>query len=130
MAASVASNLVMSALLFALSPVIPQIYNTEAHVRQMAMEMLWVVAAMMPLYSIAHCCYFTLRSGGRTIITFIFDSGFTWGICVPFAYILANMTALPIVPLYLAVQALELIKVVIGMYLVHKGVWVHNIVNA
>ena len=130
MAASVASNLVMSTLLFALSPVIPQIYNTEAHVRQMAMEMLWVVAAMMPLYSIAHCCYFTLRSGGRTIITFIFDSGFTWGICVPFAYILANMTALPIVPLYLAVQALELIKVVIGMYLVHKGVWVHNIVKA
>jgi len=129
MAASVASNLVMSTLLFALSPVIPQIYNTELHVRHMAMEMLWVVAAMMPLYSIAHCCYFTLRSGGRTIITFIFDSGFTWGICVPFAYILANMTALPIVPLYLAVQSLELIKVIIGLYLVHKGVWVHNIVN-
>lgn len=128
MAASVASNVVMSTMLLALSPVIPQIYNTEAHVRHMAMEMLWVVAAMMPLYSIAHCCYFTLRSGGRTIITFIFDSGFTWGICVPFAYILANMTALPIVPLYLAVQSLELIKVVIGTYLVHKGVWVHNIV--
>ena len=130
MAASVASNLVMATLLLALSPVIPQIYNTESHVRHMAMEMLWVVAAMMPLYSIAHCCYFTLRSGGRTIITFIFDSGFTWGICVPFAYILANMTSLPIVPLYLAVQSLELIKVVIGTYLVHKGVWIHNIVGS
>lgn len=130
MAASVASNLVMATLLLALSPVIPQIYNTEQYVRHMAMQMLWVVAAMMPLYSIAHCCYFTLRSGGRTIITFIFDSGFTWGICVPFAYILANMTALPIVPLYLAVQSLELIKVIIGTYLVHKGVWIHNIVGS
>lgn len=130
MAAAVASNLVMSTLLFALSPVIPQIYNTEPHVRHMAMEMLWVVAAMMPFYSIAHCCYFTLRSGGRTIMTFIFDSGFTWGICVPVAFVLANMTALPIVPLYLAVQALELIKVVIGTYLVHKGVWINNIVSA
>lgn len=130
MTLSVASNLVMGTLLFALSPVIPQIYNTEPHVRHMAMEMLWVVAATMPLYSIAHCCYFTLRSGGKTIITFIFDSGFTWGICVPIAWLLANMTTMPIVPLYLAVQALEFVKVVIGIYLVYKGVWVHNIVNA
>ncbi len=130
MATAVASNLIMGTLLFVLSPVIPQIYNTESHVRHMAMQMIWVVAASMPLYSIAHCCYFTLRSGGRTIITFIFDSGFTWGVCVPVAYILANMTALPIVPLYLAVQSLELIKVIIGMYLVHKGVWIHNIVGA
>lgn len=95
----------------------------------MAMEMLWVVAVTMPLYSIAHCCYFTLRSGGKTIITFIFDSGFTWGICVPVAWLLANMTAMPILPLYLIVQALEFVKVVIGIYLVHKGVWVHNIVS-
>ena len=129
MTASVASNLIMGTTLLALSPVIPQIYNTEPHVRHMAMQMLWVVAAVMPLYSIAHCCYFTLRSGGRTVITFIFDSGLTWGICVPFAYLLANMTAMPIVPLYLAVQSLELIKVVIGMYLVYKGVWVNNIVS-
>lgn len=129
MAAAVASNLVMGTLLFALSPVIPQIYNTEAHVRHIAMQMLWVVAAMMPLYSIAHCCYFTLRSGGRTVITFIFDSGFTWGICVPFAFALAYMTAMPIVPLYLAVQALELIKVIIGIYLMHKGVWIRNIID-
>jgi len=129
MAASITSNLVMSTLLFALSPVIPQIYNTEPHVREIAMKMLWVVAGMMPLYSAAHCCYFTLRSGGRTIITFIFDSGFTWGICVPFAYILANMTALPIVPLYLAVQSLEVIKVVIGIILMKKGVWVRNIIE-
>ena len=129
MAASVASNLVMGTALFALSPIIPQIYNTEPHVRHMAMQMIWVVAASMPLYSIAHCCYFTLRSGGRTVITFIFDSGFTWGICVPVAYILANMTALPIVPLYLVVQFLELIKVMIGTYLVYKGVWINNIVS-
>lgn len=129
MAAAVASNLVMGTLLFVLAPVIPHIYNTEPHVRHMAMEMLWVVAVTMPLYSIAHCCYFTLRSGGKTIITFIFDSGFTWGICVPVAWLLANMTAMPILPLYLIVQALEFVKVVIGIYLVHKGVWVHNIVS-
>jgi len=128
MAASVASNLVMGTALFALSPVIPQIYNTEEHVRQLAMQMLWVVAGAMPVYSIAHCCYFTLRSGGRTIITFIFDSGYTWLICVPVAYVLAYMTQMPLVPMYLIVQALEVIKVMIGVTLVYKGVWIRNII--
>lgn len=129
MAAAVASNLVMSTLLFALSPVIPQIYNTEPHVREIAMKLLWVVAAMMPMYSMSHCCYFTLRSGGKTIITFFFDSGFTWGVSVPVAYVLANLTALSVVPMYLAVQSLELIKVVIGVILVRRGIWVCNIIE-
>ena len=128
-AAAVASNLVMGALLFALSPVIPHIYNTEPHVREIATQMLWVVALMMPVYSAAHCCYFTLRSGGRTIITFIFDSGFTWCVCVPVTFALAYLTAMPIVPLYLCVQSLEMGKVIIGLWMVHKGVWVRNIID-
>ena len=130
MALSVATNIVMGAFLFMLSGAIPQIYNTDAHVRTMATQMIWAVAVMMPIYSCAHCCYFTLRSGGRTMMTFIFDSGFTWGICVPIAWILAYMTSLPILPLYLLVQSLEFVKVIIGLYLVQKGVWIHNIVGA
>ena len=79
-------------------------------------------------YSAAHCCYFILRSGGRTGITFIFDSGFTWLVCVPVAYVLAYLTGMPVVPMYLAVQSLEIIKVVIGIILVRKGVWIRNII--
>jgi len=129
MALSVASNLVMGALLFALAGAIPQIYNTHDHVREMATQMIWVVAVMMPIYACAHCCYFTLRSGGRTIMTFIFDSGFTWGICVPVAMLLAYKTKLAIAPMYFAVQGLELIKIIIGVYLVKKGVWINNIIE-
>jgi len=129
MAMSVVSNFAMGVLLLLLSPVIPLIYNTHAHVREMASGMIRVVALMMPIYACAHCCYFTLRSGGRTMMTFIFDSGFTWGICVPFALLLAYKTDMPIVPLYFAVQALELIKIVIGVYLVKKGIWINNIID-
>ena len=32
--------------------------------------------------------YFTLRSGGKTVVTFLFDSVFTWVIVVPAAYLL------------------------------------------
>ena len=128
MALSVACNVIMGALLAVFAPVIPQIYNTEQHVRDIAQQLLYVIAVMMPVYSFAHCCYFVLRSGGRSIITFIFDSGYTWGICVPVAFVLAYMTGMAIVPLYFVVQALEIVKVTFGLILVKKGIWVRNIV--
>ena len=64
----------------------------------------------------------------KTIITFLFDSVFTWCVNVPTAWLLVYRTGMGIVPLYFCVQALELIKVVIGFALVKKGVWIHNIV--
>ena len=128
MTLSVGSNLIMATLLALFAPAIPNIYNTEPHVRQIATQLIYVVAVMMPAYSFSHCCYFTLRSGGKTIITFLFDSVFTWCVNVPAAWLLAYKTGLGIVPLYFGVQALEMVKVVVGFVLVKKGVWIHNIV--
>ena len=128
MTLSVGSNLIMATLLALFAPAIPNIYNTEPHVRQIATQLIYVVAVMMPAYSFSHCCYFTLRSGGKTIITFLFDSVFTWCVNVPAAWLLAYKTGLGIVPLYFGVQALEMVKVVGGFVLVKKGVWIHNIV--
>ena len=128
MTLSVGSNLIMATLLALFAPAIPNIDNTEPHVRQIATQLIYVVAVMMPAYSFSHCCYFTLRSGGKTIITFLFDSVFTWCVNVPAAWLLAYKTGLGIVPLYFGVQALEMVKVVVGFVLVKKGVWIHNIV--
>ena len=128
MTLSVGSNLIMATLLALFAPAIPNIYNTEPHVRQIATQLIYVVAVMMPAYSFSHCCYFTMRSGGKTIITFLFDSVFTWCVNVPAAWLLAYKTGLGIVPLYFGVQALEMVKVVVGFVLVKKGVWIHNIV--
>ena len=129
-AAAVASNAVMAVLLALLSPVIPMIYKTEPAVRDIAHHMLLIIAVMMPFYSFCHCCYFTLRSGGRTIITSVFDSGYTWFIAAPVAYALAYHTGMPIVPLYFCVQGLEIIKCLIGCVMVEKGIWIRNIVAA
>lgn len=128
MTLSVGSNLIMATLLALFAPAIPNVYNTEPHVRQIATQLIYVVAVMMPAYSFSHCCYFTLRSGGKTIITFLFDSVFTWCVNVPAAWLLAYKTGLGIVTLYFGVQALEMVKVVVGFVLVKKGVWIHNIV--
>ncbi len=128
-ALSIVICLVLGGIMAILAPFIPEIYNTEPHVKEMATKFLFVVAGLMPVFSFAHCCYFTLRSGGRTILTFVFDSVFTWGIVVPFAYCLARFTDLPIVPLFLAVQSLEFVKCIVGFILVKKGLWIRNIVS-
>lgn len=111
------------------APFIPYLYNTEPNVRLMATNFLFVAAAFMPIHAFAHNCYFTIRSGGRTGITFLFDSAYTWVLVVPFAFALANYTDLPILPLYILVQSLDLIKCIIGFVMIKKGIWVRNLIN-
>ena len=108
---SVGCCMIMGGIMACLAPFIPHIYKTEPEVKQMATYFLFVVAALMPVFAFAHNCYFTLRSGGRTLITFIFDSAFAWVIVVPFAFVLSKYTSLPVVPLYLLVQSLDIINV-------------------
>lgn len=129
LALSVGCCMIMGGIMACLAPFIPHIYNTEAEVKQMATQFLFVVAALMPVFAFAHNCYFTLRSGGRTIITFLFDSAFSWVIVVPFAFVLSKYTNMPIVPLYFAVQSLDIIKCIIGFIMVKKGIWIKNIID-
>ena len=120
----VAVGLVMAGL----APFIPQIYNTSDAVKGIAEDLLLVAAAMMPVNAFTNSCYFTLRSGGKTIITFIFDSGFLWVISVPAALAISRLTSLPILPMYICIQALDLIKCLVGFIMVKNRHWVSNIV--
>ena len=118
-----ASSLLM--LIFA--PLIPHIYRTEESVRHLATSLLIIYALCMPLFSFANSAYFILRSGGKTMITFLFDSGYTWLISVPIAWLLAHYTGLPIVTIYLTVQLADILKCAFGFHLIKKGVWLNNL---
>jgi putative MATE family efflux protein len=125
---SVFSCFGIGALLMLLAPLFPLFYNTTEQVRALATGFIRVGAACMPIYAFMHASYFTLRSGGKTLITFCFDSVFLWVVSTPLAFVLSRYTALPILTLYLCVQLIDLIKCVIGFILVKKGVWLQNIV--
>lgn len=125
---SVACCVVIGCIMAAFSPLFPKAYNTTDEVRSLATAFIIVSAICMPLYAFMHATYFTLRSGGKTVITFLFDSGFAWVISIPLAYILSRYTAIPIILLYFICQFVEIIKCVIGYILLRKGVWLHNII--
>ena len=125
---SVALCVVVGIVMALIAPLVPEIYNTTPMVKRLAAELLFVSAAMMPVNAFTNSCYFTLRSGGKTIITFIFDSAFVWVICIPTAFVLSRFTDMAILPMFIIVQALDLIKCVVGFYLVKARKWVNNLV--
>ncbi len=126
---SVSSCFVIGGVLLALAPVFPQIYNTSKEVRSLATRLIIVGACFMPVQAFLHGAYFTLRSGGQTVITFLFDSCFLWACSIPVAFFLSRYSGLPVLATYLICQSLDIIKCVIGVVLVKKGVWLRNIVG-
>jgi len=111
------------------SPFLPKLYNTGEDVRHMAMCFIIITAVMTPVNGIVNWGYFTLRCGGKTLITFIFDCLFLWSMQVPMAWCLVNLTGLSIVWVYALCQTADIIKAVFGLILVKKGVWINNIIG-
>ncbi len=111
------------------APFFPRLYNTSEEVRELARGFILIGACFMPMYAFLHATYFTLRSGGKTIITFFFDSVFAWAVTVPIAFTLSRFTAIPVLMILAIVQGSEVIKCIIGFVLVKKGVWLQNIVS-
>ncbi len=121
-------SLVLTAILVSVSGVFPLLYDTTENVRAYASGFIIVTALFFPVQGFLNALYFTLRSGGKTLVTFLFDSVFSWVVCVPTALLLCHFTTLPILAVYAIVQALDFIKVTIGYVLIKKGVWISNIV--
>jgi len=126
---AVMACVVIGGVMAAFSPLFPQIYNTTDTVKDIATKCLLISAAMMPFHGFIHTAYFTLRSGGKTVITFLFDSVYVWVVLIVAAFTLSRFTSIPIVPMYLLVQSLEIIKCGIGYVLVKKGIWAKNLVE-
>lgn len=125
---SVFCCVIMAAVMLIIGGVFPNIYNTTDEIKSLATSFIAVAAIIMPFCSFCHATYFTLRSGGKTLVTFLFDSVFTWVVVVPSAFVLAHYTSLGIISVYFAVQATELIKVVIGYRMVRSDVWLVQMV--
>ena len=126
---SVAACILISGLMVLVSPIFPQIYNTNAQAKQIATHFIIAQAVFLPQMAFLHACYFTLRSGGKTIITFLFDSVFMWLVSVPLAYFLIHHTGLYVIYVFACIQIADWIKCIVGFLLVKKGVWLQNIVQ-
>lgn len=125
---SVVSCICIAVLMICIAPIFPQIYNTDADVKAVAVQFIIAQAIFMPQAAFMHATYFTLRSGGKTVVTFFFDSVFVWCVSVPVAFCLSRFSTIAVILIFIFVQVADWIKCIIGFVLVKKGVWLQNIV--
>ena len=126
---SVACCSLVALVMLLMSPLFPMLYNTNEEARQLARYFIIINAIFMPQNAFLNAAYFTLRSGGKTVVTFLFDSVYIWCVSVSTAFILSRFTTLPVIAIYIIVQLADMIKCIIGFILVKKGVWIQNIVS-
>ena len=127
MAASVTVGFVMSLVMLSISGIFPGLYNTTDSVRHLATQLIRVAAFMMPFNAFTNATYFTLRSGGQTLVTFLFDSCFVWCCLIPVAFCLSRFTAVTILPLYMICAGMDVFKCALGGWMLKKGAWIQNL---
>ncbi len=126
---SVVICLFIGAVMFVVAPFFPRIYETSDEVKSIAAGMIRITACMMPVQAFLHATYFTIRSGGKTLITFIFDSGFMWVVAVPLTFCLTTFTTFGIVTIFLICQTSDLLKSLVGFIMMKRGTWARSIVS-
>ncbi len=127
---STAGCVAIGLLMAVFSPLFPMLYNTEEDIRQLATKFIMVSSACMPMHAFVNVAYFTLRCGGKTLITFFFDSVYVWLVNIPLAYVLSRYTGMHIIPLFFCCQLIDIVKCMIGFVLVKKGIWMNVIVKS
>lgn len=126
---SVLISIVVSIFTFCLADYIPLIYNTSDASREYATYFIKTCAIFSFVHAFANASYFTIRSGGKTLVTFLMDSVFIMGVNVPIAFSLYYIFDLDILVAFPIIQAIDIIKVIVGLTLIKKRVWLNNIVD-
>ena len=118
---------IFGALMASTSRFFPMLFNTDDSVRRLASWLICITACAFPFNSYTTATYFTLRSGGQTLVTFLFDSCFVWVVCVPLAYCLSRFTDIHVLLLFAICQGTDLVKCALGAYMLKQGKWIQNL---
>lgn len=120
-------SLLLTVILVAVSGIFPELYQTTQTVRHYGTQFIILTALFFPVQGLVNAVYFTLRSGGKTFVTFLFDSVYSWVVAVPAAFVLCRYTGISIFVIYALIQAADLIKVLVGCLLIRKGIWISDL---
>lgn len=121
-------SIFLSVAMLLTSGLYPKIYNTTESVRQLAKAFITCYAVYLPLNALMNSFYFAIRSGGKTLITFLFDSVYMLVITVPFTYFIAKYSPFNVTTVYFSSLMIEVFKVIVGFILVKNGFWAKNLV--
>ena len=123
-ALAIFSGVVFGVIVVCTSGLFPRLYNTSEAVRQLATLTIMISAALMPLQAYIFPVYFTLRAGGKTMLTTLFDCGSIWLLHLPLAFILSRFTSMPFLAIYAICNGTDLIYCVCGAFMIRGVTWI------
>lgn len=129
MFATVVSQTVLGIALILCSTLIPSLYNSNENVRELARSFLIICGCILPIEAIVHNIYFVIRSGGKTFITFLFDSVYEWTIQCTLSFVLCKYTNLSIVVIFAIVMCSGFLKLTFGIPMLKSGFWANTLIG-
>ena len=126
---TLASHILIALLIIAAAPFIPLMYNVEPEVQALASRCLMIAGASLPIHALIHVIYFTIRSGGKTGVTFLFDCVYTWVVPAMLSLVLCRFTSLPVLAVYFIIQFSDVIKLCIGIPMLRSGFWAKCVIE-
>ena len=121
-------SLALGVIIFAFSPLIPALFTEVNELQKI------LATKLLKIYSIClwgNCLcvtlYATLKVGGRTKETLMFDSLVMLFVYIPVSWALAIFTSLDIVYIFLIVRMIDILKAMFGIFLVSKDTWLVNL---
>ena len=124
MAFGIAVGAASGLLTIVFSGLFPRFFQTSPEVRELATGLIIISAIGMPLQAYIFPVYFTLRAGGKTMITVLFDSGAIWALMLPIAFICSRYTGWHIFLIFALCNSMDILKCCLGYYYIKKGDWI------
>lgn len=118
---------VFGLLMAAANGLFPRLYQTTDSVRAIASGLILIAACDVLLQAYIYPVYFTLRAGGKTMITFFFDCGAIWILSLPLAYILSRFSSLHVFTIYAIVTGVDAVKCLIGIFMLKSNTWMQKL---
>jgi len=125
---SVLATFIFTAIMIGAAYFVPNLYNASDSIKTTARDLILIAAIFLPFQTWNCVCYFTLRAGGKVILTMFFDCLFVIFVRFPVSYILSKYTGLDIRLVYIVGHLLEVCKSFVGFILVKKDIWLKTIV--
>lgn len=119
-----------SAIILFTSGITPKAFSLHASSLHLATMLLIVKALLSWTQGYSNTIYYILRSGGDTKSVLMIDGLFTWFGPVFISFLFSRVFPVDFLMLYIAVEAMGLVKVCIATFYYKKGKWIRNLTQS
>lgn len=106
---------------------IPRLFQVSEEIRAMAGQMLRIQGGVYGFIALNVMIFYTLRIGGDVRATLLMESAFVWLAVIPLSLVFSQVIRPEMYLFFLAIQAAEIVKSLIGRHFIRQGRWIANL---